>query len=216
MQRYANKLNITTFGVNFLLMAKIYGKKTVSYPGMGNVIYIKKTGTATIRIRISHTQGITVTMPPVVPYTVAETFFISRKDDVIRAMERLEARQELSGQRKVPAPATPEEKKRMKEDAEKVLLPFLEAAACKYGFRYNRISFKNNRSNWGSCSSKGNINLNMRLVMLPQHLQEYVILHELCHLRHPDHGKEFHALLDRLCQGQEKELRKELRSWLII
>lgn len=215
MQRYANKLNITTFGINFLSMPKIYGKKTVSYPDIGDVMYTKKSGTGTIRIRISSDRAITVTLPPAVPYPVAETFFLSRKNDVIRAMERLEARQTLSGQQKVPAPATPEEKKRMKEDAERILLPFLEAAACKYGFSYNRISFKNNRSNWGSCSSKGNINLNMRLVMLPQHLQEYVILHELCHLRHPDHGKEFHTLLDRLCQGREKELRKELRNWLL-
>lgn len=74
---------------------------------------------------------------------------------------------------------------------------------------------KNNVSNWGSCSALGNINLNMRLILLPEHLQEYVILHELCHLRHPDHGPGFHAMLDSLLEGRENALRRELAEWRI-
>ena len=78
-----------------------------------------------------------------------------------------------------------------------------------------RVAIKNNVSNWGSCSSKGNINLNMRLILLPEHLQDYVILHELCHLRYPDHGPAFHALLDSLLGGEEHKLRRELNEWRI-
>ena len=85
--------------------------------------------------------------------------------------------------------------------------------AAKYGFRYNRLFLKNNRSNWGSCSSKGNINLNIHLMRLSSELCDHVILHELCHLKHRNHGLEFHALLNKLCSGQEKEFNRELRRY---
>ena len=55
--------------------------------------------------------------------------------------------------------------------------------ACRFGFKYARVFIKHNLTNWGSCSSKGNINLNLNLLRLPEHLADYVILHELCHLR---------------------------------
>ena len=55
----------------------------------------------------------------------------------------------------------------------------------------------------------------MRLILLPEHLQDYVILHELCHLRYPDHGPGFHALLDSLLGGRETTLSRELNEWKI-
>lgn len=82
----------------------------------------------------------------------------------------------------------------------RALLPEkLAFLAGRYGFVYNRVAVKHNSSNWGSCSSKGNINLNLNLVRLPEPLCDYVLLHELCHLKHPDHGRDFHSLLEQLC-----------------
>jgi predicted metal-dependent hydrolase len=68
----------------------------------------------------------------------------------------------------------------------------------RYGFTYNRVAIKHNSSNWGSCSAKGNINLNLSIMRLPRVLQDYVLLHELCHLRHQDHGHGFHLLLEHV------------------
>lgn len=82
----------------------------------------------------------------------------------------------------------------------KALLPGkLSLFAERYGFTYGKVAIKHNSTNWGSCSSKGNINLNLNLVRLPEPLCDYVLLHELCHLRHLDHGKMFHVLLEQLC-----------------
>ena len=60
------------------------------------------------------------------------------------------------------------------------------------------MTIKNNSSNWGSCSASNNINLNLNIVRLPKALQDYVLLHELCHLRHHDHGPGFHQLLEHV------------------
>lgn len=88
--------------------------------------------------------------------------------------------------------------------------------AASINAKYNRITLKDNRSNWGSCSSRGNINLNIHLMQIPVHLSDYVIMHELCHLRYLNHGKEFHSLLDSLCGGKEKEYSSELKKYSFL
>jgi len=85
----------------------------------------------------------------------------------------------------------------------------LEALAQRYGFRLRRVAIKHNRTNWGSCSSLGNINLNLNLVRLPVPLSDYVMLHELCHLKYMNHGRRFHKLLEKLCRDDFERLLSE-------
>ncbi len=113
--------------------------------------------------------------------------------------------------RKAPAGAEVE-RQRMQAKAE--LPPRLAQLAAQHGFHYNKVFIKNNVSNWGSCSSLGNINLNLRLVTLPQELQDFVMLHELCHLKYLNHGREFHQLLESVCPGH-RELARELKAYKI-
>ncbi|MGE4287799.1 MAG: M48 family metallopeptidase [Salinivirgaceae bacterium] len=84
--------------------------------------------------------------------------------------------------------------------------------AGKFGFTINDVRVKNLKSRWGSCSSKNSINLNIHLMRLPEHLSDFIILHELCHTVHRNHGPQFHALLNQLC-GNEKALNKELKKY---
>ena len=88
---------------------------------------------------------------------------------------------------------------RMREDARLVLPARARSLAERYGFSPAKIFMKHNRSNWGSCSSKGNINLNINLIRLAPELRDYVILHELCHLGCFNHGPAFHERLEALC-----------------
>src|SRR3989344_7591097 len=64
-----------------------------------------------------------------------------------------------------------------------------------YGFKINRVAIKNTKSRWGSCSKKCNLNFNYRLVLLPERLADYVIVHELCHLGEFNHSKNFWKLV---------------------
>ena len=102
----------------------------------------------------------------------------------------------------------------LRRQAKTALPPRLAELAALHGFHYKKVFIKNNVSNWGSCSSLGNINLNLRLVTLPKDLQDYVMLHELCHLKYLNHGPQFHKLLESVCPGH-KELKKQLNTYKI-
>lgn len=87
----------------------------------------------------------------------------------------------------------------LKTEARLILPRKLAFFSSRFGFSFGKVAIKHNASNWGSCSARGNINLNLNLVRLPEPLCDCVILHELSHLRHPDHGQGFHSLLEKLC-----------------
>ena len=95
---------------------------------------------------------------------------------------------------------------RLRKEAKAILPRKTAFFAGRYGFKYKRLTIKHNSSNWGSCSRAGNINLNLNLVSLPEPLCDYVILHELCHLKEPNHGPKFHAMLEQLCLDDLRHL----------
>jgi predicted metal-dependent hydrolase len=98
-------------------------------------------------------------------------------------------------------------------EAKEYLPPRLSQLAAAKGFRYGNISIRNNTSNWGSCSGRNNISLNLHLMKLPDHLIDYIILHELAHTRVKNHGPEFWELLDSLTGNRAKQLAKEVRKY---
>ena len=87
----------------------------------------------------------------------------------------------------------------------------LAVFSAQYGFAYKRVFIKNQKSCWGSCSEHGNLNFNYKLVFLPAHLADYVIVHELCHLAELNHSPRFWSLVARACPAY-KQCRKELQT----
>lgn len=65
----------------------------------------------------------------------------------------------------------------------------------RYSFAIGRVAIRNQKSRWGSCSKKGNLNFNYRIVLLPAHLADYVIVHELCHIGEFNHSRKFWVLV---------------------
>ena len=83
-----------------------------------------------------------------------------------------------------------------------------------HGFSYTALSFRNARSRWGSCSGKNTISLSINLMLLPDHLIDYVILHELCHTREKNHGPKFHTLLNEVTGGLHRQFDRELKGFV--
>jgi predicted metal-dependent hydrolase len=159
-------------------------------PVLGEVRLRKSARARRISIRVHPARGIVVTVPYHAPYALGVTFLEARREWAREALER-------AGARNADLPEG-EDIESLRAKAKAALPPRLAELAARYGFRYHRVTIKHNTSNWGSCSSKGNINLNLNLMRVPVPLQDYILLHELTHLHHADHGTRFHAELERL------------------
>ena len=103
----------------------------------------------------------------------------------------------------------------LKLEAKEYLPEKVKVLAEKYGFKVNKLALKNIKSRWGSCSRKNNINLSIHLMRLPDHLINYVILHELVHTVHHNHSERFWSMLNSVT-GSAKSLDKELRKYRIV
>ena len=101
----------------------------------------------------------------------------------------------------------------LKKSAQAYLPPLLSELAEHYGFKYKKVKITGSKSCWGSCSATGSINLSCYLMLLPPHLMDYVLLHELTHTREMNHGPKFWEILDDLTEGRAKTLRAELRGF---
>lgn len=99
----------------------------------------------------------------------------------------------------------------MGKKAEEYLPPLVQYWSSLFDLPYNKVTISKARSRWGSCSSKRDISLSFYLMLLPAHLMDYVILHELAHTREMNHGPKFWELLNQLTDGKALALRKELR-----
>lgn len=102
----------------------------------------------------------------------------------------------------------------LKVEAKEFLPERVNKLAEQFGFKYDRLAIKNIKSRWGSCSRNKNINLSVHLMRLPDHLIDYVILHELAHTVHLNHSNRFWDLLDEVTGGA-KILDKELKKYRI-
>ena len=99
-----------------------------------------------------------------------------------------------------------------REEARQKLGKRLSELAQEHNFQYNRISIRNQRTRWGSCSSKNNISLNMKLLHLPNYLIDYILLHELVHTRVKNHSKDFWNELENVVPNA-RTIDKQLRDY---
>ena len=101
----------------------------------------------------------------------------------------------------------------LKKSAQAYLPPLLSELAEHYGFKYKKVKITGSKSRWGSCSATGSINLSCYLMLLPPHLMDYVLLHELTHTKEMNHGPQFWEILNDLTEGRAKTLRAELKNF---
>lgn len=100
-----------------------------------------------------------------------------------------------------------------RKEAKELLPARVALLASRHGLKHGKVSVRNTVSKWGSCSVRNDISLSLHLMRLPDHLIDYIILHELCHTEHKNHGPAFHAMLDSVTEGRHMELRREIRAY---
>ena len=101
--------------------------------------------------------------------------------------------------------------KEAREAARALVLRRLPELNAPYGLSYGTISIRDQKTRWGSCSAKGNLSFNYRIAFLPPELADYLLVHELCHLKEHNHSERFWGLVERAVPGH-RALRKELRT----
>lgn len=101
----------------------------------------------------------------------------------------------------------------LRDTARRKLPNRLEELSRLHGLPYQCVKISSSTTRWGSCSTRKSINLSYHLILLPKHLIDYVLLHELAHTRFMNHGTEFWGLLNQLTNGQARALQKELRNY---
>lgn len=101
----------------------------------------------------------------------------------------------------------------LRHEAKRVLPNKVNAFAKKWNLQINEVKINKSKHRWGSCTNRKNINLSLFLMMLPEPLIDYVILHELAHTIELNHSNKFWQLLDTFCDGKAQELNNECTNW---
>lgn len=104
----------------------------------------------------------------------------------------------------------PDEYREKKREAEKFVRERIGFFNRIYGFGYNKVSIRNQRTRWGSCSRDGNLNFNYKIIFLPAELADYIIVHELCHLEEFNHSARFWRLTEKAIAGA-RELKNKFK-----
>jgi predicted metal-dependent hydrolase len=187
-------------------------QETRDVSGIGTVILRRNSRARHVSIRVKPGGRVYVTVPLLVSYRRAIQFVSDKRDWILDKRALLcDSRPNLLG------PFSSEQKEQIRQLAKNTLPGRVSMFAVMHGFQYNRVMITGAKTRWGSCSSRsGNINLSYYLVKLPEHLIEYVILHELAHTRVMQHNRKFYRLLDELTEGREKILRRELRTFSLL
>ena len=153
-------------------------------------------------------DGITVRAPKGMSRRDINAFLESKRGWIEKHLVKMQERKEALEQ---VEPFTREEIHELADKALVVIPEKVKKYAPIVGVTYGRITIRNQRSRWGSCSSKGNLNFNCLLMLFPEEVINYVVVHELCHRKHMNHSAAFYAEVERVfpeyrkCQKWLKE-----------
>lgn len=182
-------------------------KCVIQHPTLGPVTLSSTRRSTRIAISVRPSGEVRLSFPPYISQRRALAFLDS-KAEWVRSSQAKYAERAVT-------PLSRDEIERLRKEAKATLPNRVKELAEQHGLRYGRVTIRCTRSKWGSCTAKGNLSLSLFLMTLPEHLRDYILLHELAHTEHLNHSREFHALVDRLTGGREKELAKELRKYSI-
>lgn len=181
-------------------------KGEIDHPVLGKIIVSQTRRAKRVSVSIKSDGTVRLSLPFFCSVKEGLRFIEHNQKWILDAKDRQQSK-------KLPI-RTKEEIKEIRKIALEKLPPMCVEVSKRIGLEYNSLSIRVARTRWGSCSSKNNVSLSIFLAKLPDHLIEYIIIHELCHTVHKNHSAKFHALVDSFLGGNEKKLNKELKAYL--
>lgn len=160
--------------------------------------YIRHKRARRYLLRVDHDGRVRVTIPRGGSKREAEAF--AARNQTWIARQRARIAQPLFSS---------DERRAWRQRAEAELPPRLLALAASLGLTVGKVTIRNQRTRWGSCGRDGHITLNWRLMLMPDQVRDYVLIHELMHLRRLDHSPAYWRLVADACPGY-----REARQWL--
>jgi len=181
----------------------------IKHPELGMIECVRSVRARSIRLVVRADGSLRLTYPLLCNHNDALAFAASKLEWIERTRQRLKERANN-------APAIPpEDVERLRREAHAYIPATLERLAREHGFTYTSLRISSARTRWGSCSGKNGISISLFVMLLPEHLREFIILHELCHTRYHNHSKAFHLYLNFLVQGREQEYNRQLKAYRI-
>lgn len=157
-----------------------------------------------MRISVKPGGRVVVTVPWRVSQSAAVAFVQKQQAWIDRARAKMV-------QVPLPVGGSAAEYKKHKAEAHKVLTARLAELNAHYGFSYKRVSIRNQKTRWGSCSKSGTLSFNYKLLLVSPELRDYVLVHELCHTKEMNHSKKFWQLVGQACPNYA-QLRAQLHK----
>ena len=179
---------------------------TIDIKDVGPVLLERSAKARNLNITIKPFKGIRVAVPRGLSFKKAELIARSKTSWLKTHLEKI---RELEEAYEACPVVTID-----REEAREELVSRLEKIAKRHGYTYNRVTVRNQKTRWGSCSGKNNISLNMKLVLLPDELRDFIILHELVHTKVKNHGIRFWEELTRI-EPRARELNKKINQFNI-
>lgn len=161
-----------------------------------------------MRLEVGHDLAVKVIVPHWAAERDVQRFIKEKENWLKRALRKMGSRKQIE------ATGTREEYLKYKEIAREILTKKVEHWNKVYGFEYNRIAIKNLTSQWGSCSSKGNLNFNYKTIFLSEEQSDYIVVHELCHLQEMNHSHRFWKLVGKAIP-EYKKIDKQVSKMIL-
>ena len=168
-------------------------------------IQIRRSSRKTLSVQIVGSDEVLVRAPLRMPEGTIRRFLEEKRPWIEAHLEKVARREEAARLQ----PLSMEEIQALAEDALRWFPPRVRDYARILGVRVGRITIRNQKTRWGSCSAQGNLNFNCLLMLCPENVRDYVIVHELCHRLELNHSPRFWALVE----GAMPDFR-ERRAWL--
>ncbi|MBN2270483.1 MAG: M48 family metallopeptidase [Sedimentisphaerales bacterium] len=178
---------------------------TLEIPPLQTVVFAQSKRAKRISISIAPFKPFRVAFPPNVSLEKARKHLLEHIDWAKKSLAYVRRVEHEYKAATVNKPMMPKAK------AKQILKKRLRELADEHGFEYQKVFIKSQKTRWGSCSDRNNINLNINLVSLSQELIDYVILHELVHTRVKSHSRKFWAQLDKYVGGRARDLQKAVK-----